>query len=273
MNERELERAYEQRFRGREQLEDRLDSLQAHLLDQLDRADGPWFTAVAAPTTPRQPVRPLPAEDATTIMETSLTHVQQVLGNGNGGSVFIRELNDAGRNPRAGLRRWVFYRRRSDDPNDASHLIHVELHHDGTVAFAVDATDWGRLRDSVQDRHPIYVRAVEQFAAELTALVTAAGPVVGTTNYIVRVDIPPTDDLPLAAVDQIRVGNFESSELEQPSWTRSVRRFLPVLATWSPTAEAMPQHAAELALDVLNQFGFNTLRKLAAPPAEGVTQF
>ncbi len=269
MNERELERAYEQRFRGREQMEDHLESLQTHLLDQIDRTDGPWFMAVATPTTPMQPVRPLPAEHASTAMRTSLTTIREIVGTGDGGSVFIRDLGDAGHNPRTGLRRWLFYRRSTDDPNDASHLIHVEIHHDGTVAFAVDATSWGRPRESVQDRHPIYVGAVEQFAAELAALVAAAASVVGTTSsYLVRVDIPASDDLPLAGVDQIRAGHFEFSELEQPRWTRSVRHFLPVLATWSSDAEAMPRHAAELALDVLNQFGFNTLRRLAYRHAE-----
>lgn len=264
MNERELERAYERRFRGHERVEDRLKSLQAHLLDQLDRSNGPWLIAVGTPTSPMQPQRPLPAVQAATILETSLTLIPRILT--SGGALLIRELNGDGMNPRAGLRRWVFYRRGSDDPNDVSHLIHIELHHDGTLAFAVEATSWGRLREKVQDRHPIYVGGVEQFAAELAALVAAAATVVGvSTDYLIRADIPSTDDLPLAGYDQIRLGGLELSDLEQPGWTRSIRHFVPVLTTWTAVVDAAPEHAAELARDMLNQFGFNTLRRLTSP--------
>jgi hypothetical protein len=81
----------------------------------------------------------------------------------------------------------------------------------------------------------------------------------------IRLEFCRIDDAPLALVDYENwAGNLMTNRLEQPSWSRTVRRFMPVTAEFSvpATTEELCQAAGTIAHDVLNQFGMENLKML-----------
>lgn len=107
MRERDLERAYAERFRAREGSTTRLNQIQSEALDQVDISGGPWLVASATPRVQMSSVAPLSSQDFGDILRTTLRLVPDILGVASGGSVIVRSLGDAALNPRVGLRRWV----------------------------------------------------------------------------------------------------------------------------------------------------------------------
>ena len=115
------------------------------------------------------------------------------------------------------------------DPAEQSQSVHVEVHHDGSTALAASTAYWARQVEHT-DGHPIDVGVVEHFVGDAVALIVATGMHLGTTDQtLVKVDLVRNDGLPLAAVDSKTIGGLTLGTLEQPPWSRSVRRFLPVL--------------------------------------------
>ena len=69
---------------------------------------------------------------------------------------------------------------------------------------------------------------VEGFAADLVALVNTTGrQILGGGPYGYRVELVRSDERAFAAVDNQSRGGMTLRILEQPPWSRSVRRFRP----------------------------------------------
>ncbi|WP_404200198.1 AlbA family DNA-binding domain-containing protein [Streptomyces tauricus] len=141
LSEHEIERAYRDRFARQE---DATKALQRHVAETREVVLGEgndaaaWLIMVSRPTRPVPPLVPAPQRhQAADTLSAALPTAAKIRGEFSGSP--MREALTGG--PRVGLRRWVdgnfltAPRQRS-----RGRLAMVELHHDGTVVYAVDVS-------------------------------------------------------------------------------------------------------------------------------------
>lgn len=264
MREWEIERAYRERFRNREDERRLLDQLIAELADQLDMDDGKaWIVASARPQTPLTAIgTPLSAADVRSGFEAVDRRTREVVPSGSvGRHMLLDQLGDSRLNPRVGLRRWVMRTTSNLEPSDPSNYVHVELHHDGSVSFAVTLA-WppSQLPDQV---HQVFTPLVESFATDFVALAETHGVRTGVqTPMSYQVELRRPDDLPYAAADHGRYpGGVFTNEIETVRGSRYVRRFTPVMGQVPVSGDlsALQDAARTVASEVLHQFGVDRL--------------
>jgi hypothetical protein len=259
MRERDLERAYSERFERRAADEIRLATITHHLGDQVDLSEGCWMVGAAVPTSPAPGASEPPRMDAIVrLIQASLETGLKIAPLSNTRSTVIRELNDAALNPRVGLRRWVARTSGTQDPADRSDYVHLEAHHDGSVGLAVRLNGWYPQPEPPKNYVPIQI--VGGLCADLTALAAQSAVRVGpATQMLLRLDLARSDELPFGLITNRTVGGLTLSDLTQPTWTRDVRRFLPVDSTLQPDEdiEGLKSVAQGIYVDVLSEFGYD----------------
>jgi hypothetical protein len=142
-------------------------------------------------------------------------------------------------------------------------LVHVEVHHDGSCCLAAATEGWHRA--SLADKHVLVPGAVESVAVDFVSLAAATLRATGATASAgLRVQLVSGDDRPWAALEYQRTGPMRFGDPEQPIWSRTVRRPLPVQWELSPRAgdDEIRAGARQIALDVTNQFGIQELTVL-----------
>jgi Putative DNA-binding domain len=266
MNERSIERAYTERFQRRTNEANSLADDIHQSAELIDLDEFPWLVAVAHPFRPRTGVTPpLSGEDVKHLLEATLIASAIIAPDQNRDHV-IRELNSAALNPRVGLRRWIVQTaNHTNNGDDRSNYVLLEVRHDGSVLFAVAL---GRWLTQVVDKYNVPCSTVEGFSADLVALIDTTGrEVIGGGPYSYRVELLRSDERAFAAVDNQYVGGMTLSVFEQPPWSRSVRQFRPATGQILTPAgiEDQLDLSRTIALDVLNQFGISTLRRLPVP--------
>lgn len=108
------------------------------------------------------------------------------------------------------------------------------------------------------DRHQVPVALVDAFAVDFVALAAAAVEHTGEdTTMGYRVELVSGDGKPYAALDVERHGALVLNTLDQPPWSRTVRRFRPVVGELAGVADldARRDQARLIASDVRSQFG------------------
>lgn len=226
----------------------------------LDR--GSWIVAVAHRLQPLPGILP-PAtrEQVREVMERSLTLGSEIFSSNQQRYRPVRDLGDAALNPRVGLRRWVMQTTRDGSPDSLAEDVLVELRHDGSVAFACSTEGW--YAPVLEDKHQVPAALVAGHAADFTALIAAVMEQYGDSSCMTyRIElVRPGPDKPFAAIDVQRAGGITFNVLEQPSWSRTVRRFTPVVGELPGVAEAdtWREMARQMALDTLNQFGISNV--------------
>ena len=263
MNERSIERAYIDRFERRTSEATSLADDIRQSAELIDLDDFAWLVAVAHPLRPKTGVTPPPSgEDVKRMLVATLTASINIAPDQNREHV-IRELDGAALNPRVGLRRWIVQTANySNNGDDRSNYVLVEVRHDGSVLLAVALGRW--LSPEV-DKYNVPCSMVEGFSADLVALIDTIGrEVIGGGPYSYRLDLLRADNRPFVVVDNQTVGGMTLSNLEQPPWSRAVRRFRPATGLLLTPADIGDQLdlSRTIALDVLNQFGISTLRRL-----------
>lgn len=217
-------------------------------------------------TIPRSPApaigKPPAAQDVAKVLESALTGTIEIVPPGSQERyALIRELDSGARNPRVGLRRWIAQISPVNDPDRKSDFIVVELHHDGSVSFAVALKDWNQ--ELLENRYPVMVALVESFVVDFIALSETYARHLGEQIPIgARIDLVRADiSKPFATIDQDRMGQFTTGKLVQPSWSRTLRRFKPVIAEIPSAADTdtLRTVARELAQDILHQFDIANL--------------
>lgn len=259
MSERDLERAYRDRFGRRIDEHARLQEEVDEVAERLDDDSDMWLIGVAMPRIglPSAVTAPMTREVAVTILADALAAAYELLPSGMGRTEVLRALNDAALNPRVGLRRWIAH------PIAGDTFTHVELHHDGAVSLSARADGW--YETNAPGGNTLPVAHIETFCAELVSLVDTLARQVGVeARYAVRVDLAGRDSTtPIYAVDQ-QSGRLLLPAPEVPPWSRPVRRFHPAYTEVEVPAERDQQTdaARQLGTDVLAQFGISQLRLL-----------
>ncbi|MFG1888064.1 helix-turn-helix domain-containing protein [Micromonospora sp. NPDC049051] len=260
MRERDIERAYADRFGRRSAESKRLAELVDETTEQLDLSKA-WVVAAARPTAPLAAISAPPTrQDVQKLMQDALGRTLHVLPYEMTGDRWIpsHELGDSVHNPRVGLRRWVMRVAPVKGDPDLSVYVHVEFHHDGSLVMAFEAEGWG-TRALPDDQHQVVCTMVEGFASDFVALVDVyARSLGGQAPLMYRAEIRRDDPgKPLVAIDLGRHGGFTSGRYEQVPGSGRVRRFVPVFGEVPVVAdtEVLRDVARELAGDILSQFG------------------
>jgi hypothetical protein len=151
----------------------------------------------------------------------------------------------------------VLHSERYEDPDSGSKSVHAELHHDGTLAFAVALDGWFAATNANQ--HDVFHPMVEDAAVDFVALVETFARHVGAQGpFALRLALGRGDESkPFGAVDRFRHGNFVGPNMQRIDGSRTVRRVVPAEAEVPVAADvdALRDVARGAAADILNQFG------------------
>lgn len=259
MRERDIERAYTERFERRLADESHLTSIIDHLSDDVDLEEGCWMLGVAVPTVPVPGNTQPPDRSATVkVIQAALSLGLDIAAISSARGSVIRSLDNDALNPRVGLRRWIARTSRNQDPSDRSDYVHLEVHHDGGVALAARLNGWYPQPEPAKNYVPIQM--VAGFSADLLALAAqGAGRVGPGSQMLVRTTLARADELPFGLLTNRTVRGYTLGELSQPSWTRDVRRFVPVdaMLAGDENVEELKSVASSLYQDVLAEFGYD----------------
>jgi hypothetical protein len=275
MREPDIERAYRDRFARQADHQSWLASEIADIANRLDLQDSIWLVASARPRSTAAPSvsGPPTSSDVTATLEQALSAGYRLVPDQGdiGRPQLIKELNNGAQEPKVGHRRWMAYSGSGSDLEKLSRDVHVELHHDGSVALAAAVGGWMQSVHSDADNVP--ARLIESFAIEFVALIQASASrgLVGRTPYAVRVDfLRQNQAVPIVLIDNVRVAGMTLSTSEVVAGSRRLRMIRPVLVDVFAPAEdaALLASAREIATDVLSQFGVSRLVHIP-PQASG----
>ena len=173
LSEHEIERAYRDRFARQE---DAGKALERHVTETREAVLGEgdhtaaWLIVVSRPTRPAPPLVPAPQRyEASEAMTAALSTAATIRGDVGGISPMREALTG---DPRVGLRRWVDgnFLTAAGGPH-LRRLAMVELHHDGTVVYAVDVSrNAYRGKVDVGTQVPVEVRVVQNGVCDAVAL-------------------------------------------------------------------------------------------------------
>lgn len=265
MTESLLERAYRDRFSRRADDRAALSGLIEGLLPEIDLEKGIWLGVSARPVAPVPPVLGRPErEQATLTMLAMLRSASEITGGSLSRLRVLHQLpDDAVRNPRSGLRRWVIRSNHySTDPHELVDWAVVELHHDGSVALATGLGGFLPEDGARPDIFRVPFRHVDALMAEAVALAAShIRSLAGVGTILIRAQFLRNEDdrTPLVAVDN-RLGSYASASFHQVPGSRAVRKVLPVEAQFSAEddVEALRDAARQLADDLDQQFGLRS---------------
>jgi hypothetical protein len=274
MRERELERAYRDRFERRMGEQTRLSDASTQLSEHLDIENRAWLVATAVPRSQLPAL--LPPATRQTVAETlraGHTRADQLTAPNQGQRVAgLYNLDDNMiLSPRVGLRRWIVQTGRVN-ASAAEKALCIELHHDGAVSLAQSVDGWYEWSGS-DSGHGVPGRVVESTLADFVAVVDAYATRLGATGlYGLRADLIRADVArPFVALTQWSIGGHMGN-LEPFEWARPVRALTPVLAELTTPAQLdeLRDVARQMALDVVNQFnvGRTTLFSEPTPQTE-----
>ncbi|NED96869.1 hypothetical protein G1H11_16300 [Phytoactinopolyspora alkaliphila] len=269
MRERQLERAYRDRFAQRANELGELGRLAAEVSDQLELDVGAWLVGVARPRIPRAGILPdiVQTEVREIVIEGKSRSVDIAPARpGTGRFLILDELYDEALNPRRGLRRWVVRSASDTSPRGQSDGSYLEIHHDGTIAFAT-RLDWGTA--AVEGHYVVPAELAESYVSDLIGLAHVSAQRRSVDGPMaVHLDIvKPDPATPLAIVTRYSTGSRPGQVEQEAPWARPVRKFTPLTSEISPgvDTEALRDTARNLAQDVVHQFGHDPLRII--PPA------
>lgn len=231
----------------------------------LDLDRSAWLTCVAGQRAPL-PKAPLHRNEVRAFMDLVLQRTTELLPESSFDRVqLLRELGNEVNNPRVGLRRWVMRIPTSYESDTRSKLVHVELHHDGSVVFAVQVDGWGH-EEPVPGVYKILCGIVENFAPEFVALAeTYARRFASAAPMDYRCDMLTAEQHPFQAFDLRRLGGgyvANGYSMVEGSWT--VPNFTATTGE-IPTdgdRDGLLASARTIASDVVNQFGIERLHLL-----------
>nr|WP_225224369.1 ATP-binding protein [Cellulomonas sp. JH27-2] len=274
LREREIERAYADRFARRLNEEARLQQVRLDVDARLHGTD-PWFLGVAIPRNPRPTLLPSPTAEQvieTVTRSVSLDHTSvwqdTPTGSAKGENLqrlygpAAKQMEDYFINPRRGLRRWII--RKS---NGAVDDAYAELHHDGAVVFAFPLPSDPKLRATEGSTSFVRVSFIERGATALVALAAAwaeslaiSGPIAVQATALPRKDIPTSA---MKAIAPETAGPWTLSETVVPT-TIALESLEVVTSDLLDPLDREDRRATavQIAEDVLHQFGVRNLEIL-----------
>lgn len=239
MTERQLEQAYNTRFRGASRAEVTLRELADQMHGHFAFSDYPVLVAVAVP----RRARPAWADSLSEDKARHLFRVSDRLTSPPFPYALPYGRLPAGHRVRVGMRRWV----------DRYGPARSEIHHDGSIACAIELGPWRASSNEDAAANEVSGPMIEGLACEFAALVHEVGVKLSIDTYDVRVHIGWGGEGPVLIRSPHPMGSFYNDA--DPDY--SVRTFQPVLTSISPSTveENRVSDAALFARDLLAQVG------------------
>lgn len=278
LDERSIERAYAERFSLQSSRRDLLEGMVEDLKDRLDLAGQTWLMGVATPLAPTGQHKDLSRQEAYGMLKDGRNRAVQMTPNY---SDLDRPLARIHHNPerlRVGRRRWIAESNYLDGPDIRSEEAHAEIHHDGSVGLALKSDQsnqtfrFGRPKEILPkgEYQEILEWIVETFAADLVSLAYEAmqkGQNAGA--FGLRIETTRSRPLPFVLVGPRRHGEtlLDQSLVGQDFSGRTIPRIHSVESEILPSAteEDLLGIARSMALEILEQFGADSLHYLSIP--------
>ncbi|KFZ76997.1 hypothetical protein ED92_38465 [Amycolatopsis sp. MJM2582] len=265
MSEGQLERAYRERFSRRADDRTTLGALIDGVLPEIDLTTGAWIALAARPVAPLPLLSGSPDRaQATATMKRTLHLASELFGTEQGRVATLNQLSaESVNNPRTGLRRWVIRSTPyAPDPHELSDWAWVELHHDGSIALAIELRAFlpsDNMLDEDTGVWHVPVRIVDAVIVEAIALAsTHVRGLGGVGTILTRAALlrAESDQAPLIAIDG-RSGGWTTSYFQRVEGSRSLRKPVAVEAEFSADDDvaALRAVACQLADDIDQQFG------------------
>ncbi len=257
MREFDIERAYRLRFDRRSSEEARLAELIAQTVDHLDFEDGCWIVAAARPSLARSEFDELTRDQVREMFQQAASFHDDLFPDKSRVGRAFGDLGGEMLNPRLGLRRWIAASRPEIKPSAKSNGLHVEIHNDGSVIVAVQVWRGGQ-RESIEGVNTLTDFEVNGVVVALINLTAATSTGLSVeSDHAVRIECLRQDDRPFGMAIPQRTGPFVM-DAEQPSWSRDIRRFIPVESVIPANQRWLGGRrriAQRLISDVSTQFG------------------
>lgn len=257
MREFDLERAYRDRFARREADEAALSRLIADASDMLDLGTQRWLVAAARPTLPQAGTAPsLNLDTVRAIMQTVETRHDEIKPTGARCPRTFNAHDQHILNPRVGLRRWIMTNGSNHgDPAALADAVFFELHHDGSAVLAVSANPW--TEGVLKDKDALSDASLSGLAVTFSNLIaTVTEETTSDADSLVRVSMVGGQHPSCGFVMPERAGSITLG-VEQPSWSRDVRRFHPIetVFPYAANAERRQAIARHIVTNAAAQFG------------------
>ncbi|MCF1510106.1 AlbA family DNA-binding domain-containing protein [Streptomyces glomeratus] len=269
--EHEIDRAYRERF-ARQAEADRALARQLEQTREVVLTEGDpmvaWLIVVSRPARPVPPLVPAPTRDeARKVLRAALGTAADMLGDFRGPALMRDALAGA---PKVGLRRWVEgnFLQPFQGAHPNSRLMLVELHHDGTVVYAVDVSRYVLQKNEVP-KSPIHMPYVPVETRTVQIGVCEAVALAHESRFARRID--SGSDLTAvivcdpAAHERPPILHYigfaplieNHSFLEVPSHARTPMKILPAGSELPGAASrvVLRDCAQSLSSGLLNQFG------------------
>lgn len=278
LDERAIERAYAERLSLRSSRKELLESMVEDLKDRLDLPNQTWLVAVATPLAPTRQHKDLGRQEVSEMLKASRRRaVQMTPKHGDLDRPLSRIHYGTGR-LRTGRRRLIAETVYINGPDARSDEAHVEIHHDGSIGLALKSDQSHetfrfsrpKVTLSKNDYREILEWTVETFAADIVSLAYEAmqkgwnaGPVG------LRIEAARDGQQPFILVGLNRHNGvlLDQSQVGQDPNGRTIPRIHPVESEILPsdTEEDILGIARSMALEILEQFGAESLHYLSAP--------
>lgn len=279
LDERAIERAYSERFNLRSSRNSLMVAMADDLRDRLSLINGEtWLVGVATPLAPLSRQSDLSRSEASELLNLGEAHSRKMIGKAAEFSWALGEVESLPELLRVGRRRWVAETIYRDGPDSRSEDVHAELHHDGSIGLAIKTNP---AYETVRFTRPtvpldkesykeILDVAVETFAADIVSLTyEAMQKCQNAGTFSLRIEAAREGKAPfvLIGLDHGRPSWFIGDEVGQDPKGRTIPRFHPVESEIRPsdTEEDLVGIARSLALEIVEQFGTQSLHYLALP--------
>ena len=256
LSEPEIERAYSDRFERRRSANQQLDEQIAYLRTRLDLSENPWI--VCATLGDPQAIERMSAATAGQIIKSADQRVRD-FGLLEQRMSPIVTLGDSRMNPRAGLRRWTFNQISTSTSGKVTGAA-AEIRDNGSCVLAFELEP--RL-DALNELVQVPSQDVEGAALDFAILaqeIARHRDEEGPRPYHIEI-IRSDDDVPLRVVDNTHYPEGNSRSLDVITWATPIWRFEPVQGDLPGVipSSSIVDLASRIALEVLNQFGVDTL--------------
>ncbi|NVN00042.1 helix-turn-helix domain-containing protein [Arthrobacter sp. SDTb3-6] len=278
LDERSIERAYAERFSLRSSRNDLLETMVEDLKDRLDLPDQTWLLGVATPLAPTSKHSDVNRQEVYEMLKASRRRSVEMTQKDGDLDRPLSRIRHSPERLKVGRRRLIAETAFIEGPDNRSEEAHVEIHHDGSVGVALKSDQghetfrFGRPKEILPkgEYQEILEWTVESFAADIVSLAYEAmqkGQNAGA--FGLRIEATRSGTQPFILVGPRRSGGvlLDPSQVGQDYSGRTIPRLHPVESEILPsdTEEDLLAIARSMALEIIEQFGAESLHYLSLP--------
>lgn len=278
LDERSIERAYAERFSLRSSRKDLLESMVDDLKDRLHLSGKTWLLGVATPLAQATHNNDLSRQEVSEMLTASGRRSVKMTKNNSDIERPLARISHYSERLKVGRRRFIAETIFGEGPAKRSEQAHTEIHHDGSLGLALsmdqslETFSFGRPHVPLRkgEYQELLEWAVETFSADLVSLAYEAMQRSQSAGaFGLRIETTQSGHQPFVLVGQYRIDGvlLDQAKIGQDHNGRTIPRVHPVESEILPsdTQEDLLAIARSMALEILEQFGAESLHYLSSP--------